>query len=153
MNEPQRYGVVHYDKEGRALGIAEKPEHPKSNYAVVGLYFYDRQITDIAAEVQPSARGEYEITTVNNMYLQKGQLRVERLGRGTAWLDTGTHESLLQAGNFIETIEKRQGLKVACLEEIGYQMGYIDADHVMRSAQRLAKTEYGEYLKSLLERD
>jgi glucose-1-phosphate thymidylyltransferase len=153
VNEPQRYGVVHYDKEGRALGIEEKPEHPKSNYAVVGLYFYDKQITDIAAEVQPSARGEYEITTVNNMYLERGQLRVERLGRGTAWLDTGTHESLLQAGNFIETIEKRQGLKIACLEEIGYQMGYIDADHVMRAAQRLAKTEYGEYLKGLLERD
>jgi glucose-1-phosphate thymidylyltransferase len=153
VNEPQRYGVVHYDKEGRALGIEEKPEHPKSNYAVVGLYFYDKQITDIAAEVQPSARGEYEITTVNNMYLERGQLRVERLGRGTAWLDTGTHESLLQAGNFIETIEKRQGLKVACLEEIGYQMGYLDADQVMQAAQRLAKTEYGEYLKSLLERD
>jgi glucose-1-phosphate thymidylyltransferase len=144
--------VFEFDQSGRVLSIEEKPEHPRSHYAVVGLYFYDRQITDIAAQVKPSPRGELEITAVNNIYLEKGQLHAERMGRGMAWLDTGTHESLLQAGNFIETIEKRQGLKVACLEEISYQMGYIDEEQVLAAARRLAKTEYGEYLQSIIER-
>lgn len=152
VNDPQRYGVLDLDESGRVRGIEEKPEHPKSHYAVVGLYFYDRQITDIAAQVRPSARGELEITAVNNLYLEQGQLHMERLGRGTAWLDTGTHESLLEAGNFIETIEKRQGLKVACLEEIGYQMGYLNEEQVLAAARRLAKTEYGQYLQSIIER-
>ncbi len=153
VKDPERYGVVHYDENGRVLGIEEKPAHPKSNYAVVGLYFYDKQICDIAAEVKPSARGELEITSVNNAYLAMNKLRVEKLGRGTAWLDTGTHESLLQAGNFIETIEKRQGLKVACLEEIAYQQGYISAEDVLRMAHELQKTEYGQYLQSVIERE
>jgi glucose-1-phosphate thymidylyltransferase len=153
VKDPERYGVVHYDDDGQVLGIEEKPAHPKSNYAVVGLYFYDKQICDIASEIKPSARGELEITSVNNAYLQMGKLRVEKLGRGTAWLDTGTHESLLQAGNFIETIENRQGLKVACLEEIAYQQGYISADDVLRMAHELEKTEYGQYLKNVIERE
>ena len=153
VKDPERYGVVHYDESGRVLEIVEKPLQPQSNYAVVGLYFYDAQICDIAAAVKPSARGELEITSVNNAYLQMGKLRVEKLGRGTAWLDTGTHESLLQAGNFIETIEKRQGLKVACLEEIAYQQGLISADDVLRMAHELEKTEYGQYLKSVIERE
>lgn len=153
VKDPERYGVVHYDDNGQVLGIEEKPAHPKSNYAVVGLYFYDKQICDIAREIKPSARGELEITSVNNAYLQMGKLRVEKLGRGTAWLDTGTHESLLQAGNFIETIENRQGLKVACLEEIAYQQGYISADDVLRMAHELEKTEYGQYLKNVIERE
>lgn len=153
VKDPERYGVVHYDDDGQVLGIEEKPAHPKSNYAVVGLYFYDKQICDIAREIKPSARGELEITSVNNAYLDMGKLRVEKLGRGTAWLDTGTHESLLQAGNFIETIENRQGLKVACLEEIAYQQGYISADDVLRMAHELEKTEYGQYLKNVIERE
>lgn len=153
VKDPERYGVVHYDDDGQVLGIEEKPAHPKSNYAVVGLYFYDKQICDIASEIKPSARGELEITSVNNAYLQMGKLRVEKLGRGTAWLDTGTHESLLQAGNFIETIENRQGLKVACLEEIAYQQGYISAEDVLRMAHELEKTEYGQYLKNVIERE
>lgn len=153
VKDPQRYGVVTYDDSGRVLEIVEKPEHPQSNYAVVGLYFYDKNICDIAANVKPSARGELEITSVNNAYLQKGKLQVEKLGRGTAWLDTGTHESLLQAGVFIETIETRQGLKVACLEEIAFQQGYISADDVLRLAHDLEKTEYGQYLKSVVERE
>ncbi|UFP95414.1 glucose-1-phosphate thymidylyltransferase RfbA [Gloeobacter morelensis] len=152
VSDPERYGVVEYDEEGRVLSIDEKPKVPKSNYAVVGLYFYDAQISEIAAGVKPSARGELEITDVNNAYLEQGLLRVERLGRGMAWLDTGTHESLLQASNFIETIEKRQGLKVACLEEIAYQMGHIDAEVVLAQAERLGKTEYGQYLRTLVER-
>jgi len=152
VRDPERYGVVEYDEQGRALSIVEKPEKPRSNYAVVGLYFYDAHITEIAAQVQPSPRGELEITDINNYYLQKGTLRVERMGRGMAWLDTGTHESLLQAGNFIETIEQRQGLKVACLEEIGYQLGYIDAAQVLRQAKMFEKTEYGRYLYQLIEK-
>ncbi len=152
VKDPERYGVVHYSQDGQVLGIEEKPAVPKSNYAVVGLYFYDKQITDIASQVKPSERGELEITSVNNAYLERGQLHVERLGRGTAWLDTGTHESLLQAGNFIETIEKRQGLKVACLEEIAFQRGYINAEQVLAAAHNLGKTEYGDYLKALIER-
>lgn len=152
VKEPQRYGVIDYDEGGRVLAIIEKPKVPPSNYAVVGLYFYDNSVIDIAREITPSARGELEITAVNNAYLGRGNLRVEKLGRGTAWLDTGTHESLLQAGNFIETIEKRQGLKVACLEEIAYQMGYIDAEQVRAAAAQLEKTEYATYLLQLLER-
>jgi glucose-1-phosphate thymidylyltransferase len=150
VKDPERYGVLECGDSGRVVSIEEKPAQPKSHYAVVGLYFYDDQITDIAAQVKPSARGELEITDVNNAYLHLGRLRAEMMGRGTAWLDTGTHESLLQAGNFIETIEKRQGLKVACLEEIAYQMGYIDAEQVLRQAHRLGKTEYGQYLEALV---
>lgn len=153
VKDPERYGVVHYDSDGRVLGIEEKPTQPKSNYAVVGLYFYDRQICDIAQEIKPSARGELEITSVNNVYLEMGKLSVEKLGRGTAWLDTGTHESLLQAGVFIETIETRQGLKVACLEEIAFQQGYISAEDVLRLAHELKKTEYGQYLRNVVERE
>jgi len=152
VRDPERYGVVEYDREGCVLSIIEKPQQPQSNYAVVGIYFYDAQITDIASQVQPSARGELEITDVNNYYLQQGCLRIERMGRGMAWLDTGTHESLLQAGNFIETIEQRQGLKIACLEEIAYQLGYISAEQVLRQAKNFDKTEYGRYLYNLIER-
>ncbi|PQV64944.1 Glucose-1-phosphate thymidylyltransferase [Abditibacterium utsteinense] len=148
--DPERYGVIEYGDAGRVLSIEEKPTQPKSNYAVVGLYFYDSQITDIAHQVRPSPRGELEITEVNNIYLRQGQLHAKKLGRGAAWLDTGTHESLLQASNFIETIENRQGLKVACLEEVAYQMGYIDADTVLKRAKELEKTEYGRYLNRLI---
>ncbi|HEX8463624.1 MAG TPA: glucose-1-phosphate thymidylyltransferase RfbA [Abditibacterium sp.] len=148
--DPERYGVIEYGEGTRVLSIEEKPTQPRSNYAVVGLYFYDSQITDIAAQVRPSHRGELEITEVNNIYLRQGQLHAKRLGRGAAWLDTGTHESLLEASNFIETIEKRQGLKVACLEEVAYQMGYIDADAVLKRAKELEKTEYGQYLSRLV---
>jgi len=151
--DPERYGVIEWDKSGEVVSIEEKPVKARSNYAVVGLYFYDSQITEVAAAVRPSKRGELEITEVNNIYLQQGQLRAKRLGRGLAWLDTGTHESLLEASNFIQTIEKRQGLKVACLEEIAFQLGYIDAEGVLRQAARLAKTEYGAYLKRLVETD
>jgi glucose-1-phosphate thymidylyltransferase len=151
VKEPERYGVLEFGPDGRAVSIEEKPKQPKSHYAVVGLYFYDEQITDIAAAVRPSQRGELEITDVNNAYLQKHQLRAEQMGRGTAWLDTGTHESLWEAGNFIATIEKRQGLKIACLEEIAYEQGYIDAEQVLRQAARLDKTEYGQYLRNLVE--
>jgi glucose-1-phosphate thymidylyltransferase len=151
VNDPQRYGVIEYDATGRVLSIEEKPKKPKSHCAVVGLYFYDSRITEIAASIRPSARGELEITDVNNAYLQLGELHAETLGRGTAWLDTGTHESLLEASNFIETIEKRQGLKVACLEEVAYEMGFIDADGVLHQAARLGQTEYAEYLRRLIE--
>jgi glucose-1-phosphate thymidylyltransferase len=150
VKEPHRYGVVEYASDGRVLSIEEKPKQPKSDYAVVGLYFYDSQVTEIAARVRPSWRRELEITDVNNAYLTLGQLRVEQLGRGVAWLDTGTHEALLQAGNFIEAIENRQGLKVACLEEIAYQCGYITAEQVLAQAAKLAKTEYGQYLERLI---
>ena len=150
VKDPQRYGVVTFDKTGRAVHIEEKPKTPKSNYAVTGLYFYDNQVVDIAAGLTPSARGELEITDVNMTYLKMGKLRVEKMGRGTAWLDTGTHESLMQASNFIEVIEQRQGLKVACLEEIAYRMGYIDAVQVEKLAQPLLKNGYGAYLMDLL---
>jgi glucose-1-phosphate thymidylyltransferase len=150
VNQPQRYGVVEYGPDGRVLSIEEKPAAPRSDYAVVGLYFYDQQVCELATQVKPSARGELEITDLNNLYLRRGELRVERLGRGIAWLDTGTHASLLQASNFIEAIESRQGLKVACLEEIAFECGYIDADQVLAQARRLAKTEYGEYLERLV---
>jgi len=154
VKDPERYGIVEFSEEGLALSIEEKPKFPKSNYAVVGLYFYDQEVSDIAATLQPSERGELEITDLNNIYLRKGKIRVERMGRGMAWLDTGTHKSLLQASNFIETIEERQGLKVACLEEIAYQLKYISAEQVLERAKILGKTEYGQYLKNLiLERD
>lgn len=150
VRDPERYGVIEFGDAGEVLSIEEKPANPRSHYAVVGLYFYDRQITEVAARVRPSQRGELEITEVNNIYRQMGQLQAQKMGRGTAWLDTGTHESLLEAGNFIETIEKRQGLKVACLEEIAYQLGYIDAEQVLRQADKLAKTEYAHYLRTVV---
>lgn len=150
VGDPQRYGVVTFDENGRALDIEEKPTKPKSNFAVPGLYFYDNEVVRIAAGLKPSARGELEITAVNQTYLQQGALRVEMLGRGFAWLDTGTHESLLEASTFIETIEKRQGLKIACLEEIAYRLGYIDAAQLRRLAEPLAQNGYGQYLLRLL---
>ena len=152
VRDPERYGVVAFDAEGRAASIEEKPAHPKSSYAVTGLYFYDNAVLDIAASLEPSARGELEITDVNRAYLEAGQLEVELLGRGMAWLDTGTHESLLQASNFVETIEQRQGLKVACPEEVAYRSGWITADEVARQAAPLAKNAYGRYLLDLIER-
>ena len=150
VRDPQRYGVVTFDKSGKAVRIEEKPKRPRSNYAVTGLYFYDNQVLDIAAGLTPSARGELEITDVNMAYLKMGKLRVEKLGRGTAWLDTGTHETLMQASKFIEVIEQRQGLKVACLEEIAYRMGYIDAEQVKRLAKPLMKNGYGQYLMDII---
>jgi glucose-1-phosphate thymidylyltransferase len=150
VNDPERYGVVEFDSENRAVSIEEKPLKPKSNYAVTGLYFYDQQICDIAANIKPSARGELEITDVNNVYLKQNQLKVQLMGRGMAWLDTGTHESLLEAGQFIATIEKRQGLKVACPEEIAFRKGYIDAAQLEKLAQPLKKNEYGQYLLQLI---
>jgi glucose-1-phosphate thymidylyltransferase len=148
VSDPERYGVLGFGENGSVTSIEEKPTQPKSHYAVVGLYFYDAQITDIAANIKPSVRGELEITDVNRVYLEQGQLNAEKLGRGTAWLDTGTHDSLNEAGNFIQTIEKRQGLKVACLEEIAWELGYIDAEQVLRLADKLGKTEYAQYLKN-----
>lgn len=150
VRDPERYGVVEYAPDGRVLSIEEKPNQPKSDYAVVGLYFYDRRVTQLAEQIRPSARGELEITDLNRLYLEQGSLRVERLGRGVAWLDTGTHSSLLQAANFIEAIENRQGLKVACLEEIAFECGYIDADQVLARARELKNTEYGSYLERLV---
>ena len=150
VNDPQRYGVVEFDDGGRVLSIEEKPVKPKSSFAVTGLYFYDNDVLDIAAALKPSGRGEYEITDVNGEYLSRGSLRVERLGRGIAWLDTGTHESLLQASMFIEAIESRQGLKVCCPEEIAYRNGWVDAAQLEALAAPLAKTGYGSYLVSLL---
>lgn len=150
VKDPERYGVVHFDERGRALGIEEKPKQPKSHFAVTGLYFYDNDVVDVAASLKPSPRGEYEITDVNKEYLARGSLSVELLGRGVAWLDTGTHESLLQASMFIEAIESRQGLKVCCPEEIAYRAGYIDAAQVERHAASLGKTAYGAYLLALL---
>jgi glucose-1-phosphate thymidylyltransferase len=150
VKDPERYGVVHFDSHGCALDIEEKPTRPKSNYAVTGLYFYDNEVVRIAASLKPSARGEYEITDVNRAYLASRSLNVELFGRGVAWLDTGTHESLLQAAMFIEAIESRQGLKVSCPEEIAYRAGYIDAATLERLAKPLAKTGYGEYLLGLL---
>jgi glucose-1-phosphate thymidylyltransferase len=150
VTDPERYGVVEFDANGKALSIEEKPKQPKSNYAVTGLYFYDKQVVDIAASLRPSARGELEITDVNRRYLEMGQLEVATLGRGYAWLDTGTHESLLEASSFIETIERRQGLKVACPEEIAFRMGYIGAAEVEALAKPLAKNAYGQYLLRML---
>ena len=153
VKDPERYGVVELDALGRAIGIEEKPLEPRSNYAVTGLYFYDKQVVDIAAQLTPSARGELEITDVNKAYLAQGTLRVKVWGRGMAWLDMGTHESLLQAANFIETIESRQGLKIACVEEVAYRMGFIDAVQLERLAQPLLKNTYGQYLMDLLRQD
>ncbi|HEX4299995.1 MAG TPA: glucose-1-phosphate thymidylyltransferase RfbA [Gammaproteobacteria bacterium] len=150
VKDPERYGVVHFDKQGKALGIEEKPKTPKSSYAVTGLYFYDNGIVDVAKAQKPSPRGELEITDSNVAYLNKGMLNVEIIGRGVAWLDTGTHESLLDAANFIETIENRQGLKVACPEEVAFRQGFIDAAQVEKLAQPLAKTGYGQYLLKVI---
>ncbi|OWY33359.1 glucose-1-phosphate thymidylyltransferase RfbA [Herbaspirillum aquaticum] len=151
VHDPERYGVVAFDAEGRATSLEEKPVKPKSKYAVTGLYFYDNQVCDIAADIKPSARGELEITDVNRFYLERGELNVEMMGRGYAWLDTGTHESLIEASNFIQTIERRQGLKVACPEEIAYRMGYIDAQQLQKLAAPLVKSGYGLYLHRLFE--
>ena len=150
VNDPERYGVVAFDAQHRAISIEEKPKQPKSNYAVTGLYFYDEQVCDIAAAIKPSARGELEITDVNKRYLEMGQLGVEIMGRGFAWLDTGTHESLMEAASFIATLQKRQGLMVACPEEIAFHQGWIDASAVLKLAAPLAKNTYGQYLLSLL---
>lgn len=146
VNDPERYGVAEFDAEGNCLSIEEKPEHPKSNYAVVGLYFYPNSVVEIAKSIKPSARGELEITTVNQEYLKRGELKVQTLQRGFAWLDTGTHDSLSEASTFIEVIEKRQGLKVACLEEIAYKKGWIDSERLREVAKPMAKNEYGKYL-------
>jgi glucose-1-phosphate thymidylyltransferase len=153
VQDPKRYGVVEFDAAGKAVSIEEKPSKPRSRYAVPGLYFYDSKVVDIAAKMKPSARGELEITEVNNRYLQQGDLYVEIFGRGTAWLDTGTHESLLQAATFVETIEQRQGLKIACIEEIAYRQGFIDARTLQELAAPLVNSGYGSYLLEILEQD
>ena len=151
VRDPERYGVVEFDAAGRAVSLEEKPKSPRSHYAVTGLYFYDNRVVDIASRLKPSARGELEITDVNLVYLREATLHVERMGRGIAWLDTGTHEALLQASNFIQAIEERQGLKVACVEEIAYRMGYISAEDVRRIAKVMEKSGYGQYLLSMLD--
>ncbi len=153
VTDPERFGVVEFDKSGKAISIEEKPDQPKSNYAVTGLYFYDNDVIEIAKEIRPSSRGELEITDINMAYLQRGDLQVEMLGRGFAWLDTGTHESLLDAGQFVATIEKRQGLKVACLEGIGYRNGWLSRQVLQQQGEALSKTSYGQYLLRLLKVD
>jgi glucose-1-phosphate thymidylyltransferase len=150
VRDPQRYGVIEFDKAGKVISIEEKPKKPKSNYAAVGLYFYDSQVCDIAATIKPSARGEYEITDLNNAYLKINKLKVELLGRGTAWLDTGTPESMLQASNFVQTVQQRQGLMIACPEEIAFHLGLIDAKQLTKLAEPLAKNWYGQYLLDLV---
>ncbi len=152
VRDPERYGVVSFDNQGRAVAIEEKPKQPKSNYAVTGLYFYDNEVINVAKHIRPSARGELEITDVNRVYLERGQLHVELLGRGYAWLDTGTHESLLAAAHFVQVVEQRQGLKVACPEEIAWRMKFIDDQQLMKLAEPLAKSGYGQYLMELLQR-
>jgi glucose-1-phosphate thymidylyltransferase len=153
VRDPERYGVVELDARGQAIGLEEKPAKPRSNYAVTGLYFYDNQVVDIAARLAPSARGELEITDVNRHYLERGELQVEKLARGIAWLDTGTHESLMQAANYVQAIEDRQGLMVACLEEIAYRMGYITADDLAKLARTMESSGYGRYLLRVLEQE
>ena len=150
VTDPERYGVVEFDPEGRALSLEEKPKQARSNYAVTGLYFYDDQVVDIASSIKPSQRGELEITDVNKRYLEMGQLNVEVMGRGYAWLDTGTHESLMEASSFVQTIEKRQGLKIACPEEIAYRQGWVDAEQIIQLAGPMKKNEYGRYLERLV---
>ncbi len=150
VNDPESYGVVEFNKEtGQAISLEEKPKNPRSNYAVTGLYFYDKDIVDVAKSIKPSARGELEITDVNKVYLERGKLRVEKMRRGYAWLDTGTHESLLQAASFVQTIQTRQGLKISCIEEIAYRMGYIDSEQLLKLAEPLSKNDYGKYLQRL----
>ena len=151
VNDPERYGVAEFDKEGNCLSIEEKPANPKSNYAVVGLYFYPNKVVDVAANIQPSARGEYEITTVNQQFLADGELKVQTLGRGFAWLDTGTHDSLSEASTYIEVLEKRQGLKVACLEGIAYRQGWITVERMRELAQPMIKNQYGQYLLKVID--
>ena len=153
VRDPERYGVVEFDAQGRAISLAEKPVEPRSTYAVTGLYFYDNQVVQIASDLKPSARGELEITDVNRAYLHRGNLHVEKLGRGIAWLDTGTHESLLQASNFIQTLQERQGLMVACVEEIAYKMGYISATEITQQADSMKGNTYGQYLLRMLHND
>lgn len=153
VNDPERYGVIAFDKTGKATSLEEKPKKPKSNYAVTGLYFYDNKVIDIAKQLKPSARGEYEITDINNIYLERGELSVTIIGRGYAWLDTGTHESLIEAGNFIQTLEARQGLKVSCPEEIAYRKGFINAEQVYELAKPLIKNDYGKYLMKMIKED
>jgi glucose-1-phosphate thymidylyltransferase len=150
VQDPQRYGVIDVDEKGRVLSIEEKPEHPKSHHAVTGIYFYDEQVVDLTRTLKPSPRNELEITDLNRLYLERGQLHAELMGRGMAWLDTGTHDSLLEAGLFVQTIEKRQGLKIACPEEIAYRAGYIDAVHLARLSEGMGSSSYGKYLRSLI---
>jgi len=153
VRDPERYGVVEFDAQGRAIHLEEKPAQARSSYAVTGLYFYDRRVVEIAAGLRPSARGELEITDVNRAYLRAGTLHVEKLGRGTAWLDTGTHEALLQASNFVQAIEERQGLKVACVEEIAFRMGYITAADLTRLAVAMGRSQYGQYLLRMIDEE
>jgi glucose-1-phosphate thymidylyltransferase len=153
VKDPERYGVVEFDSTGKVIGIEEKPRRPKSNYAVPGLYIYDNQVVDIAANLKPSARGELEITDVNTAYLRRGQLKVELLGRGFAWLDTGTHEAMQQAASYVQTIQERQGLKIACIEEIAYRLGYINGEDVKRLACDMIKNDYGEYLMTIIDEE
>lgn len=151
VNDPERYGVAEFDNDGNCLSIEEKPEHPKSNYAVVGLYFYPNKVVDVASKIEPSARGEYEITTVNQWFLRDNELKVQTLGRGFAWLDTGTHDSLSEASTYIEVLEKRQGLKVACLEDIAYRQGWIDEERMRELAKPMIKNQYGQYLLRVID--